>query len=148
MGTAKALLRNALLLAVALLAAAACASADAVRKQFDVPGQPAVMALNEFARQADITLFFSYDLVADVRTRPLKGRYTVPDGLTRLLSGTGLDHRQSGDGNYFICAKSSCGPESALPEGTREATPATNVPNSGNPQQARLHAMATGTQRT
>ena len=67
-------------LALPLLGMTACVAADAKEKPFDIPAQPAAAALNEFARQADVTLIFSYDLVAEERTRPLKGSFAVDDG--------------------------------------------------------------------
>jgi len=115
MGNATGISRTLLLLALlpALLAVSACVQADATLKRFDVPAQPAGQALNEFARQADITLIFSYDLVAGDRTRELKGRYTVDHGLTRLLQGTRLAYRQAMDGTYLICQREACGPPPA-----------------------------------
>ncbi len=142
METAKAPVHRALLLSVILLGVAACANADTTHKHFDVPDQPAVAGLNEFARQADITLFFSYDLVANVHTHPLKGLYTVPEGLNRLLADTGLDHRQASDGTYLICPKSSCGPPQVWPKDSGEAgTPAVIGRSGGKLQQPRLSAM-------
>lgn len=108
MGSITAIWRNVLLLVLALTAVCACARADTTRKLFDVPAQPAASALNEFAKQADIALIFSYDLVATTRTRPLKGRYTVGDGLSRMLEGTPLAYRQAKDGTYLICLSASC----------------------------------------
>lgn len=102
--------RRAFALAFILLAISGCAQADAARKRFDIAAQPAAPALNEFARQADITLFFSYDLVAAARTGPLKGHYTVDDGLARLLAGTGFGYQQVGDGAFLICRLPSCKP--------------------------------------
>jgi hypothetical protein len=102
--------RRAFALALILLAITGCAHADAARKRFDIAAQPAAAALNEFARQADITLFFSYDLVATARTGALKGRYTVDDGLARLLTGTGFGYQQVGDDAFLICPLSSCEP--------------------------------------
>ncbi len=97
----------ALLLSLGLVVG--CARADASRKDFDVGDQPAGAALNEFARQADITLIFSYDLVADVRIQPLRGRYTVTDGLSALLSDTGLDYQEVERSTFSICRKAACG---------------------------------------
>lgn len=121
MGKAAGLLRHVFTLALMLLFATACARADASRKRFDIPSQPAASGLNEFARQADITLFFSYDLVAGVRTRALKGDYTVVGGLTLLLDGTGLAHRQNDDGAYLICRPPSCDATSVSREVSRES---------------------------
>jgi hypothetical protein len=109
--------RRVFALALLLLAITGCAQADTARKPFDIAAQPAAAALNEFARQADITLFFSYDLVAAARTRALKGRYTVDDGLARLLAGTGFGYQQVGDDAFLICRPSSCDPSHGVEGG-------------------------------
>ena len=113
MGNTTGFLRSLLLLrlVLCLLGVSACVAAGAKGRYFDIPAQPAASALNEFAKQADITLIFSYDLVAGESIRPLKGRYTVDVGLTRLLSGTPLGYRQAADGTYLICLRASCGHE-------------------------------------
>lgn len=136
MGSIKGSTWHALLLALTLYACTACVRADAARKRFDIPEQPAAAALNEFARQADIAILFSYDLVASTRTRRLQGSYTVPDGLTRLLAGTVLDYRLAGNGAYIICRLPSCGAWSY--NGDKEAQ-ADAEPGSGKPQLPRLH---------
>ncbi|MCD9007040.1 STN domain-containing protein [Luteimonas sp. XNQY3] len=134
--------RGLLLLALVLplLGMTACVAADAKGKPFDIPAQPAAAALNEFARQADVTLIFSYDLVAGERTRPLKGSFAVDDGLTRLLDGTPLGYRQAVDGTYLICPLASCGV--APPAVSESPDPAGREGNvrldSGNSSQARL----------
>ncbi|NZA27717.1 secretin and TonB N-terminal domain-containing protein [Luteimonas sp. SJ-92] len=97
---------------LALLAATACVQADVARKRFEIARQPAAAGLNEFARQADITLIFSYDLVAGAQTRALKGEYSVGEGLRRLLVGTALDYQQLDDDIFSICRMPSCGPSS------------------------------------
>lgn len=112
MGSAIGFSRGLLLLAFVFLlfGSSPRAAADVKEKNFDIPAQPAAAALNEFAKQADVTLIFSYDLVAGVRTRPLNGTFTVSDGLTLLLVGTALGYRQSEDGAYLICPLVSCQP--------------------------------------
>lgn len=141
MGSATRISHVSVLLALlsALLAASACVRADASVKQFDVPAQAAGQGLNEFARQADITLIFSYDLVADERTRGLKGRFTVDHGLARLLEGTRLAYRQAADGTYLICERNACGqpPAAGAPASTgRRTNPGAG---GGNGSAARLH---------
>ena len=112
MGNTTVFLRGLLLLALllSLPSVSACVAAGAKGRYFDIPAQPAASALNEFAKQADITLIFSYDLVAGESTSLLKGRFTVDAGLTRLLTGTPLSYRQATDGTYLICLRTSCGP--------------------------------------
>ncbi|MDB6084747.1 MAG: TonB-dependent receptor [Gammaproteobacteria bacterium] len=66
------------------------AYAEGTLRHFDIRAQPAAPALNEFARQADITLVFSSTLVARYQTPAVQGDFTVADGLRKLLDGTGL----------------------------------------------------------
>jgi hypothetical protein len=99
-----------LLLASLLVIAAlpAGCSEQPTLRRFDVPRQPAAAGLNEFARQADITLVFSYDLVAHAVTGELRGRYSISQGLGLLLTGTGLGYQQVGQGVFTVCGHISC----------------------------------------
>lgn len=86
-----------------------CARADPPQVRFDIAGQPAASGLNEFARQADIALIFSYDRVAGLQTQAVEGRHTVGEGLRRLLERTGMQYRQIGDDAYVVCpGESGC----------------------------------------
>lgn len=71
-------------------------------KRFEVPGQSAASALNQFAQQADITLVFSQDAVAGVVVRPLQGTFTTQDGLAAMLDGTGLVWQAVDNGTISI----------------------------------------------
>lgn len=86
-------------------------SEQATLRRFDVPRQPAAAGLNEFARQADITLVFSYDLVAHAVTGELRGRYSIKQGLGLLLTGTGLGYQQVGKSVFTVCGHISCIPD-------------------------------------
>jgi iron complex outermembrane receptor protein len=142
MGNTTGFTRGSLLLALMLSMSAisACVAGDTKGKTFDIPAQPAASALNEFAKQADVTLIFSYDLVAGVRTRPLNGNFTVSDGLAGLLDGTPLGYRRSVDGTYLICPLAACGPPpSPAPKGPDLAGWKGSARwDSGNSVQARL----------
>jgi iron complex outermembrane receptor protein len=61
------------------------ARAEPERRQFAIPAQPYSEALIAFAVQADITLGGAKSCVG--RSRGLKGRYTVEQGLKKLLNG-------------------------------------------------------------
>lgn len=61
-------------------------------RQFDVDARLAAEALNEFARQADITLVFSSDVVAGEVTSSIKGSYSTNQALDLLLSDTDLSY--------------------------------------------------------
>jgi hypothetical protein len=79
-------------LALALVGVQAHAE-DALR-HFDIQAQTAAAALNEFARQADITLVFASAVVANRQTAALRGDFTVAQGLRKLLDGSGLSFNQ------------------------------------------------------
>lgn len=57
---------------------------------FTVKKQRADKALISFALQANKTILFSYDLTKDHYANKLKGRYSVKDGLKKLLQNTDL----------------------------------------------------------
>jgi len=78
------------LLLASLLAFAPAVFAQSRLHSFDIQEQPAATGLNEFARQADVTLVFSYEGVSHARTRAVRGEYSLDTALTQLLAGTGL----------------------------------------------------------
>ena len=75
------------------LAPGASHAAD-VPRRFDIPAEQLGTALDEFARQADVTLLFSSTLVARARTPGVHGELQVTAALGQLLGGTGLGFRQ------------------------------------------------------
>ena len=76
------------MLAAAAVVAAAPAQADEQVRQFDVPGQPAKDAIVIFAHQAGIQILAPGAATQGRRIAPLKGRYTVADGLRRLAASS------------------------------------------------------------
>jgi len=74
--------------------ASPAARAAGVPRRFDIPAEPLGAALDEFARQADVTLLFSSTLVARARTPGVHGTLAVNTALGQLLGGTGLAYRQ------------------------------------------------------
>src|SRR6185437_5013791 len=79
-------------LVLGLAAPQACA-AEAPR-HFDIPAESLGTALNEFARQADVTLLFASTLVAHAQTSGVHGDLAVSAALGQVLGGTGLAFRQ------------------------------------------------------
>src|SRR3546814_12934950 len=75
------------LLAPAFLLAPAPALAQKV--DFDVPEQRAVTGIPEFARQAKIQIVAPAN-IDGLRTRAVRGRLSVDEGLRRLLRGPAL----------------------------------------------------------
>jgi TonB dependent receptor/TonB-dependent Receptor Plug Domain len=80
-------------------------------RHFDIPAEPLGAALNEFARQANVTLLFSSTLVAQARTGGVRGELAVTAALGQLLGGTRLEFRQVSP--YAIAIVQSAGSESA-----------------------------------
>src|ERR1700730_5825434 len=78
----------------ALTMLGAQAFADPTLRHFDIQTQATASALNEFARQADITLVFASALVEKHRLGGIKGDFTILEALKRLLDGTGLSFTQ------------------------------------------------------
>lgn len=63
---------------------------DTNKTQFDVPRLSADKALVLFAQQANVTLLFPYQEVKKLKVGPVKGQYSVSEGLSLLLEGSGL----------------------------------------------------------
>ena len=58
--------------------------------QFDIDKQRTDKALISFARQANQTVLFSYELTKQYQGNKLKGYYSIKSGLEKLLNGSGL----------------------------------------------------------
>jgi hypothetical protein len=58
------------------------------RHDFDLPAGDAELALRKFADQSGRQILFPTDLVKDVRTNPVRGRFPDREALDRLLAGT------------------------------------------------------------
>jgi hypothetical protein len=99
MGTLSSVLRGCpaavLLLGTLVLGLAAPETRAAeVPRHFDIPAESLGTALDEFARQADVTLLFSSTLVARAQTSGVHGNLAVSAALGEVLGGTGLAFRQ------------------------------------------------------
>ncbi|HEX8757867.1 MAG TPA: TonB-dependent receptor, partial [Steroidobacteraceae bacterium] len=68
--------------------------AEEAPRRFEIPAEQLGTALDEFARQANVTLLFSSTLVARARTAGVHGALPVATALGQLLGGTGLSFRQ------------------------------------------------------
>jgi hypothetical protein len=59
--------------------------------EFDIAAADAGKALKRFALQAQKQVLYPAQRIRGVKTRSLRGRYTVNEGIARLLQGTGLE---------------------------------------------------------
>ncbi|MDE2449742.1 MAG: TonB-dependent receptor, partial [Gammaproteobacteria bacterium] len=94
-----------------------------VPRHFDIPAQPLGAALDEFARQADVTLLFSSGLVANAATAGVRGELPVTAALGHLLGGTGLDFRQVSPSAIAIVASAGGNTAGGSPVARAGATP-------------------------
>jgi iron complex outermembrane receptor protein len=129
-------LRNALVCALAM-SATINAAASETKKDFDIPAQAATLGLNELAKQADITLVFSSERVAQLRTPPIRGNYSVPEALGLMLTGTPLVFQQIGDSTIAILDGAASTAPAAAP--VQEAG-ARDTGSQGEPETARGRA--------
>lgn len=99
---ASAALRLALGTVVSILPLSAYA-ADTIH--FSIDAQDADKALTEFARQANTTLLFPFELAEKVKANAIEGDYTLQEGLTLLLEDTPLAVAIDGSGMLSIKPK-------------------------------------------
>jgi len=78
---------------------------------FDIPTQRADMALTTFARQADTTVVFSFDLAKKYQANALSGSLTTANGIAILLKDTGLTATVGESGQLRIQINESIGDE-------------------------------------
>ena len=95
------------LFVVALLVFSMPASADEQISpesiiEFDISQQRADRALIEFARQADRTLVYSFDVTRRIVANRVVGQFTTIEGLRRLIDGTGLKISLGSQGQLSI----------------------------------------------
>lgn len=62
-------------------------------RQYAIPAQPLNDALVQFAEQSVITLIFASDRIRGIETNALIGSYTIEQGLSALLQGSGFTYR-------------------------------------------------------
>jgi iron complex outermembrane receptor protein len=75
---------------------------DGQRLAYDIPAGPLDRVLNNFARRAGVLLSFDPAITHDRQTPGLSGRYTVAEGFTILLAGSGLQAVKNADGGYVL----------------------------------------------
>ncbi|MDQ0706827.1 hypothetical protein QF043_005619 [Pseudomonas sp. W3I7] len=87
--------------AVPLVGMAAQAGSEHIHQRYDIPAGPLSDALNQFARQAGITLASTPAQTQGLESPGLHGEYSAEQGLNYLLNGSGLQ-AASQDGASFV----------------------------------------------
>lgn len=98
-----------LTVALAALAPAAAAAptqpmaqTEQTKRQYKIAPQPLVAALNEFGRQSGRDILFSTEVAKQKRSSGVDGAMTAEDALRKLLDGTGLSFRATGDSTFLV----------------------------------------------
>lgn len=83
-----------------LLVSAVLTHAAPVR--FDIPAQPAALALQAFIKQSGAQVMFLQDEARGVRANEVRGELEPAVALEQLLAGTGLVAKQTSDSNFAV----------------------------------------------
>ncbi len=69
---------------------------------YDIAAGSLSGVLNQFARQSHVELIYDAPLTQGIASNGLKGSYGAVEGLSRILSGTGLTYRQTGANTFTL----------------------------------------------
>ena len=109
------------------LAADATAAPAQARKSYKVPAGPLGPALLDFAGQAGVNLSLDLAKTRGLGTPGLSGAFSVEEGFSRLLAGSGLRTRRLAGGDFTLDAA----PVPAPAPTPSPAASATEAPHSG-----------------
>jgi outer membrane receptor protein involved in Fe transport len=125
----RAMLLSAVGIVVLSSSAAAQGSKSPGAYNLSIPAEPLADALNELAQQSGLQILFSSELVAELRSQPLKGSVTAAEALHHLLMNTGLRFE-------FV------NPHTITIFGTPGPPPGTQADHSGDNSMHRSHLFA------
>lgn len=111
-----------------LLAFAPFALAAETKQTFNLPADHAEKTLKLFSAQSGRGLIMGADVVGPVRTNDVKGDFTAPEALARMLAGTGFVATQDEKSGAFVVHL-----EKPRPNGARAAQPTPSDRPKANP---------------
>lgn len=128
------MMRNAMACGVAVMALVAPTAASAQQRSFNLPAQPARIAIPEFARQAAIQIVAPADQLDGVTTPAVNGQKDVRAALAQLLEGSGLEVASDSGGVIVLRRTTTAGVDQGqggdiVVTGSRLAGAATLTPN-------------------
>ena len=109
------------------------AADDAAKQTFDLRAGEAEQTLKQFSEQSGRQVIFPTDIVQGIRTRAVKGDYTVREALDRMLEGTGLIATQDETTGAFAVRRQTAGGDPAM-AGDPPAEPAPSVSSTASGQ--------------
>jgi len=71
-------------------------------KDFNLPAQPAIKGIPDFARQAGVQILVSEKLIRGKQTAAVTGSHSIEEALAILLQGTGLTATSKDGGTYTV----------------------------------------------
>ena len=71
-------------------------------RPFNIPAQPLSSVVGVFGRQSGLQVTLATPSAGNVRTNAVTGSFTVRDALSRLLAGTGVNFRFTGNGRTVV----------------------------------------------
>src|SRR5688572_32446707 len=95
------------------LGVSAALAAEGAKRSFNVPAGTVERALRVFAEQAGIQLIFAPGVTDGIRTKGVKGEFTIADASDRLLVGTKL--RLTPDKKTGVYGLARVTPEESVP---------------------------------
>ncbi|BAP45377.1 TonB-dependent siderophore receptor [Pseudomonas sp. StFLB209] len=69
---------------------------------YSIPAGSLAAAINQFATVSGVTVSFSNEQTAGLRSQGLQGSYEPEQGLARLLQGSGLQMQRAADKRYLL----------------------------------------------
>jgi len=91
-----------LALAAGLFALLLAPAGFAAPVKFDIPGQPAPAALQQFIRQSGHDVLFSYDQLATVQAKAVQGEFEPAEALAHLLAESGFVITPQGARKFLV----------------------------------------------
>lgn len=96
-------------IAVSLFSSLVSTATWAAPVGYSIPAGSLANAIDQFAAASGVTVSFSTQETAGLRSEGLQGNYALDQGLTRLLQGSGLQVQQAGDKRYVLVMPSQGG---------------------------------------
>jgi TonB-dependent receptor len=100
--------KNVLLASAVAAALTSAPHANAQQRKFEVPAQPAVTAIPELARQAQVQIIAPAGSLEGIDTPAIAGEMNAREALRTLLAGTGLSIK-SDEGNVILLEQAGSG---------------------------------------
>jgi outer membrane protein OmpA-like peptidoglycan-associated protein/outer membrane protein W len=112
-------------LAVLFLSTAPCvhAQADSASVSFDIPAQPMAAALNAWAVQANLQVFFEQGPVQGLVAPAVSGNLPPTQALKQLLAHSRLEYTQNAEGAFVVRPRAAAAARAPRPAATPPPAP-------------------------